>query len=81
VKTIYFWTSLEAGFAEIYRVLKPRGRIAVERMDRMRMPEDIFPDSCAPVDVVGAITNAGFSDVLIAHPDPHAPWSVVVATR
>ncbi len=47
VNTVYFWSSLETGFAEIYRVLKPRGRIAVgflpkERMDRMGMPEDIF---------------------------------------
>lgn len=85
VNTVYFWTSLEAGFAEIYRVLKPRGRIAVgflpkERMDRMKMPEDIFTTR-APVDVVGAIKNAGFSDVLIARPDPNTPWNVVVATR
>jgi ubiquinone/menaquinone biosynthesis C-methylase UbiE len=27
VNTVYFWTSLEAGFGEIYRVLKPRGRL------------------------------------------------------
>ena len=85
MNTVYFWTSLEAGFAEIYRVLKPRGRIAVgflpkERMDRMGMPEDIFTTR-APADIVGAITNAGFSDVLIACPDPHTPWNVVVATR
>src|SRR5512143_1901431 len=29
VNTVYFWTSLEAGFSEIHRVLKPGGRIVV----------------------------------------------------
>ena len=85
VNTVYFWTSLEAGFAEIYRVLRPRGRIAVgflpkERMDRMGMPEDIFTTR-DPLEVVGAITKAGFKDVLIARPESHTPWNVVVATR
>jgi ubiquinone/menaquinone biosynthesis C-methylase UbiE len=85
VNTVYFWTSLEAGFGEIYRVLKPRGRIAVgflpkELMDRMGMPEDIFTTR-APLEVVGATTKAGFKDVLIARPKPLTPWNVVVATR
>jgi ubiquinone/menaquinone biosynthesis C-methylase UbiE len=84
VNTVYFWTSLEAGFSEIHRVLKPGGRIVVgflpkERMDRMGMPEDIFTTR-APLEVVAAITKAGFSDVLIARPEPHTPWNVVVAT-
>ena len=85
VNTIYFWTSLEAGFAEIYRVLKPRGRIAVgflpkDRMDRMGMPKDIFATR-EPLEVVGAMTKAGFNNVLIARPEPHTPWNVVMATR
>ena len=85
VNTVYFWSSLEAGFAEIYRVLKPRGRVAVgflpkERMDRMGMPEDIFTGR-APLEVVGALTRAKFRDVLIARPEAHTPWNVVVATR
>ena len=76
---------MSSGFAEIYRVLKPQGRIAVgflpkERMDRMRMPEDIFTTR-APLDVVGVITKTGFKDVLIARPEPQTPWNVVVATR
>jgi arsenite methyltransferase len=56
------------------------GFVPKERMDRMGMPEDIFTTR-APLEVVGAITKAGFKDVLIARPELHAPWNVVVATR
>jgi len=85
VNTVYFWTSLEAGFSEIYRVLRPRGRIAVgflpkERMDRMGMPDDIFTTR-APLEVIGAMTKTGFRNLLIARPEPHTPWNVVMATR
>jgi ubiquinone/menaquinone biosynthesis C-methylase UbiE len=85
INTVYFWTSLESGFAEIYRVSKPRGRVVIgflpkERMDRMGMPEDIFRTR-SPQEVVSAITKAGFRDVLIARPEPDTPWNVVVATR
>ena len=80
VNTVYFWSSLEAGFAEIHRVLKPRGRVAVgflpkERMDLMGMPEDIFT-ARAPLEVVGALTKAGFRDTLIARPEPLSTFSV-----
>lgn len=85
VNTVYFWSSLEAGFAEIYRVLKPRGRLVVgflpkERMDRMGMPKDIFTTR-APSEIVSSLTRAQFRNVLIARPEPHTPWNVVVATR
>ena len=85
VNTIYFWSSLDAGFAEINRVLLPGGRVVVgfvpkERMDRMGMPADIFT-SRAPNDVVAALRKAGFSDVRIEQPEPTTPWNVIVATR
>ena len=85
VNTIYFWSSLDAGFAEIRRVLLPGGRVVVgfvpkERMDSMGMPADIFT-SRAPNDVVAALRKAGFSDVRIERPKPTTPWNVMVATR
>ena len=85
VNTIYFWSSLDAGFAEIHRVLLPGGRVVVgfvpkERMDSMGMPADIFT-SRSPEDVVAALRKAGFSDVRIEQPEPTTPWNVIVATR
>lgn len=85
VNTIYFWKSLDSGFAEIHRVLSPGGCLVVgflpkERMDRMGMPTDIFT-SRAPAEVDAALKSAGFTDVRIERPEPTTPWNVVVATR
>ena len=85
VNTVYFWTSLEAGFAEIYRVLKSGGRAIVgflpkEKMDRMGMPSDIFTTR-APGDVVVAMRQAGFHNIRIERPTPKTAWNVLVATR
>jgi ubiquinone/menaquinone biosynthesis C-methylase UbiE len=85
VNTIYFWTSLDVGFAEIYRVLKSGGRAIVaflpkEKMDRMRMPTDIFTTR-APDDVALAMRQAGFRQIQIERPTPETAWNVFVATR
>lgn len=85
VNTVYFWTSLDAGFSEIHRVLSPGGRVAVgflpkDRMDRMGFPGDIFTPR-APDDVVASLTKAGFRDVRVARPAADTPWNVVVAVR
>ena len=85
VNTVYFWKSLDAGFAEIRRVLAPRGRIVVgflpkEWMDRMGMPADIFTPR-TPEEVVGALERAGFGDVHVSRPRPSTAWNAIVANR
>jgi arsenite methyltransferase len=85
VNTIYFWRSLNAGFAEIHRVLSPDGRVVIgfvpkESMDRMKFPADIFT-SRAPEDVVAALAANGFKEARLIRPEPTAPWNVIVATR
>jgi arsenite methyltransferase len=85
VNTVYFWSSLDAGFTEIRRVLSPGGSVVIgflpkERMDRMGMPADIFT-SRAPDDVIAALGKVGFTDVRVERPEPAAPWNVIVATR
>ena len=84
VNTIYFWSSLDKGFAEIDRVLSPGGRIVVgflprEWMDRIRFPSDIFI-SRAPADVIVALGRAGFDRVRVERPAGTTPWKVIVAT-
>jgi SAM-dependent methyltransferase len=84
INTVYFWKSLEAGFAELHRVLSPGGRIVIgflpkEFMDRMNMPKDIFT-SRAPEDVSEAMTNARFRDVRMEQ-RAGAKWRVAVATK
>lgn len=85
VNTVYFWPSLDAGFAEIHRVLVPGGRVVVgflpkEWMDAMGHPPDIFTTR-APDEVVDALTRSGFKSVRIERPEPTTKWNVIVATR
>jgi arsenite methyltransferase len=85
VNTVYFWRSLDSGFAEIYRVLSPGGLVVVgflpkERMDRLGMPTDIFT-SRTPADIVAALTKAGFASARVERPEPTTPWNVIIATR
>lgn len=85
VNTVYFWSSLDTGFAEIYRVLSPGGRVIVgflpkEHMDRGNFPADVFTLR-APEDVIAALTKAGFKDVRVQRPTPTTAGNVVVATR
>ena len=85
VNTVYFWSSLDTGFAEIHRVLSPGGRLVIgflpkDRMDRMGMPTDIFT-SRTPDDVIAALAKAGFQGMRVERPEPTTPWNVIVASR
>ena len=83
VNTVYFWTSLDAGFSEIHRVLKPGGKVVVgflpkEWMDTMNFPTDIFT-SRAPEDLLATLGRTGFTDARIERPNSTTRWNVVVA--
>jgi len=85
VNTVYFWTSLDAGSAEIYRVLKSGGRAVIgflpkQHMDRMGYPVDIFTTRAAN-DVIMALERVGFTDIGVERPAPETLWNVVVATK
>jgi len=85
VNTIYFWNSLEAGFAEIYRILSPTGRAVIgflpkDHMDHMGMPSDIFTTR-GPQEVVSALELASFSEIRIERPNSSTSWNVLIASR
>ncbi len=85
VNTIYFWRSLEAGFAEAHRVLRPGGCAVVgflpkSHMDRMGMPTDIFT-ARALEEVVSALENTKFVDIRMERPQPTTSWNIVIARR
>lgn len=85
VQTIYFWTSLDAGFSEIHRVLSPGGRVAVgfipkEAMERAGVCAEVFTTR-SPDEVLAALEKAGFMDVRLMRPEPGTRWIVAVARR
>jgi len=85
VNTVYFWPSLEAGCAEIYRVLGPGGRAVIgflpkQWMDALGYAPDIFTSRHTP-DVIAALRGAGFGEVRLERPIRNVHWNVLVATR
>lgn len=85
VHTVYFWQSLEAGSAEIARVLAPGGRVVLGflpkgHMDRMNMPADIFTPR-EPDDIVAALKATGFSEIEVRRPNSETAWAVTTGMR
>jgi ubiquinone/menaquinone biosynthesis C-methylase UbiE len=65
VHTIYFWPDLEAGLAEILRVLRPGGRLLLVT-DSKRHPDAIARHGLSFYtrdELVAALERAGFRDV------------------
>jgi ubiquinone/menaquinone biosynthesis C-methylase UbiE len=85
VNTVYFWTSLSGGFAELHRVLAPGGRLVVgflpkAWMDGMGFPSDIFT-ARTPEEVIETLTDVGFRGVRLERPAPTTRWNVIIASR
>jgi SAM-dependent methyltransferase len=85
VNTVYFWQSLDAGCAEIFRVLSPGGRAIIgflprEHMEKMGMPPDIFTTRTED-EVVAALQRSGFAAPEILRPTPQTSWAVASAIR
>jgi len=63
--TLYFWKEPEKCFSEMFRVIKPGGKIVVgfrdaKQMSNLNLSEDIF-SSYSQDDVVNLLSNAEFS--------------------
>ncbi len=67
VNTVYFVSDLDAGCAELARVLRPGGRavLGIGDPDAMaRLPFTAYGFTLRPIaQIVGALKNAGFTDV------------------
>lgn len=84
VNTVYFWRSLDAGFAEIRRIMKPGARLVVgfaskEKLESMGVPRDVFTPRSSQ-ELIDAVARAGFADVKVEHPRPESPWGALIAT-
>ncbi|MBF0274429.1 MAG: class I SAM-dependent methyltransferase [Nitrospinae bacterium] len=71
--TLYFWKKPEDYFAEMFRVLRPGGKVVIgfrddEQMSNLDLSEDIF-NSFSKSDMVDLLTNAGFKEAEVKEKD------------
>ena len=84
--TLYFWKEPDKYFNEMYRVIKPGGRIVIgfrddKQMRNLNLSEDIF-STYSVNEVASLLSNAGFSDPQIVEKEGKPFLSYcAVATR
>jgi arsenite methyltransferase len=84
VNTVYFWTSLSMGFAELHRVLLPGERLVVGFLPKEWMDRGGYPDifrSRTPEEVIDTLAKAGFRGVRVERPEPTTRSIVIIANR
>jgi len=69
INTLYFWKEPDNNLSEIFRVLKPGGKVAIgfrddKQMSNLSLSKDVF-NFYSQDDVVRLLTVAGFSNVHI----------------
>lgn len=67
--TVYFWTNPEDYFTEMFRVVRPGGKIVIgfrddRQMNNLNLSGDIF-SLVSKTDVLNLLTEAGFADAQI----------------
>lgn len=73
-ETIYYWSTIDGGFAEAYRVLKPGGMFVVaNELDGLDPEHEILARRVGPMRVYSpeeiklSLSEAGFKDITINH--------------
>lgn len=67
--TLYFWKNPKDYFSEMFRVIRPGGKVVIgfrddEQMSNLNLSEDVF-SAFSKKDIINLLSNAGFQDAQI----------------